>query len=211
LPGASRKETVAGHIDDLLALLEAAAVIRAPSIRDDLIAFVTAPETALPLMIAGALLKKCRQGRTPAAVRALGLEALYRRVEALLERALAAEARSPDDWSIEPPTGCRCALCNELSAFLRDRGRIQYAWPLAEQGRRHIHGVIDVHRLPVTHTTTRSGRPYTLVLTKQKALFAREAALRAQQKTLLTWLKKQRSAFYDAPNPARMPGQEAAR
>ncbi|WP_437638384.1 2OG-Fe(II) oxygenase [Sorangium sp. So ce854] len=198
LPDALRVESVERRLDDVLALLETAAVIRAPSVRDDLIAFLTAPETALPLMAAGALLKRCREGRTPAAARALGLQPLYRRVVALLERAVAAEARSPEDWSIEPPSGCSCALCRQLSAFLRDRARIRVAWPLAEERRRHIHGVIDLNHLPVAHVTLRRGRPYTLVLTKQEALFERDAALRAQQKVLLGWLKKQRSAFSES-------------
>jgi hypothetical protein len=199
LPEAVREESANRYLGDLSALLETAAVIQAPALRDDLIAFLTAPETALPLMTAGALLQRCRDARTPAAVRALGLQALYRHVVGSLERALEAKPRSSDDWSIEPPPGCSCELCKQLSAFLRDRGRIQHAWPLAKERRRHIHEVIDRHRLPVTHTTVRRGRPQTLVLTKQKALFEREAALRARQKTLLSWLKKQRSAFSDAP------------
>jgi hypothetical protein len=211
LPEAFREESAQRHLDDLLALLETAAVLRAPVIRDDLIAFLVAPETALPLMTAGALLQKCREARTPAGVRALGLGGLYRHVEHSLEGALAAKARSSDDWSIEPPPGCACALCEELSAFLRDRDRIQHAWPLAKERRRHIHGVIDGHRLPVTHTTVRRGRPQTLVLTKQEALFARDKALRARQKTLLVWLRKQRSAFSDAPSLARTPDLLPAR
>jgi hypothetical protein len=199
LPEAVREESANRYLGDLSALLETAAVIQAPALRDDLIAFLVAPETALPLMTAGALLQRCRDARTPAAVRALGLQALYRHVVGSLERALEAKLRSSDDWSIEPPPGCSCELCKQLSAFLRDRGRIQHAWPLAKERRRHIHEVIDRHRLPVTHTTVRRGRPQTLVLTKQEALFEREAALRARQKTLLSWLKKQRSAFSDAP------------
>jgi hypothetical protein len=205
LPEALTEASADRHLDDLLSLLETAAVIQAPAIRDDLIAFLTAPETALPLMSAGALLQKCREGRTPAAVRALGLQALYRRVVDLLERAVAAPPRSRDDWSIEPPSGCSCALCEQLAAFLCDRARIEFAWPLAKDRRRHIHGVIDAHRLPVAHTTIRRGSPQTLMLTKQEALFEREAALRARQKALLRWLKKQRSAFGDAPNLARTP------
>ncbi|WP_437957222.1 2OG-Fe(II) oxygenase [Sorangium sp. So ce119] len=201
LPDTSREEGFHGRIDDILSLLEAAAVTRAPSTRDDLVAFLTAPETALPLMTAGALLERCREARTPAAVRALGLQPLVLRVMRLLERALAAKPRSADDWSIEPPHGCTCALCNELSAFLRDRDRVEHAWPLAKERRRHIHSVIDLHRLPVTHTTIRAGRPQTLVLTKQQALFERDAALRARQKALSAWLKKQWSAFTDAARP----------
>lgn len=210
LPEALREESADRHTDDLLSLLETAAVIQAPAIRDDLIAFLTAPETVLPLMTAGALLQKCREGRTPAAVRALGLQALYRRVVDLLERVLARPSRSAGDWSIEPPPGCTCALCKELATFLRDRDRVQFAWPLAKERRRHIHGVIDDHRLPVTHTTVRSGSPQTLLLTKQEALFEREALLRARQKALLTWLKKQRSAFGDASSSAKTPGRRPA-
>lgn len=182
-------------LDEAVALLETAAVLGASAVRDDLIAFLTAPETAPPLMVAGALLRRCLEGRSPAAVRALGLQPLYRRTVALLERAVAAKPRSLDDWSIEPPPGCSCPLCRELAEFLRDRARIQYAWPLAKERRRHIHHVIDFNHLPVEHVTLRRGSPYKLVLIKQKALFERDAALRAQQKALLGWLTEQRSAF----------------
>ncbi|MFS8065308.1 MAG: 2OG-Fe(II) oxygenase [Byssovorax sp.] len=200
-----RDEGANRHLDDILALLETAAVIGAPDLRDDLVAFLVAPETALPLRAAGALLQKCREARTPAAVRAFGLQTLYLHVVDSLEGVLATKARSPDDWSIEPPSGCKCELCKELSAFLRDRAQIQYPWPLAKERRHHIHGILDRHGLPVTHTTIRRGSPQTLVLTKQKALFEREKALRMQQTTLLAWLKKQRSAFVDAANPERAP------
>jgi hypothetical protein len=210
LPEASREDRSKQRLDDLSALLEAAAVIEAPALRDALIAFLAAPETALPILVAGALLQKIREGRTPAAVRALGLGALVHHVVGSLEAALAAPARSPDDWSIDPPRGCACALCRALSAFLRDEDRIQHAWPLANEGRRHVHEVIDRHRLPVTHVTTRRGRPYTLVLTKQKALFERDAARRAREKALLAWLGKQRGAFCDDPAPARASGRRPA-
>ncbi len=142
-------------------------------------------------------------------MRALGLHALYRHVVEGLAAVLAASERSPDDWTIEPPTGCDCALCRQLAAFLRDRDRTRHAWPLAEQQRRHVHGVIEGHRLPVTHTTTREGRPYTLVLTKQAALFEREAADRSRRKSLLTWLKGQHRAFAAAPEATRSPGRDA--
>ena len=37
-----------------------------------------------------------------------------------------------------------------------------------------MHSRIDAAELPVTHVTRRQGRPYTLVLAKTDALFARE-------------------------------------
>jgi hypothetical protein len=39
--------------------------------------------------------------------------------------------------------------------------------------------MLAAHDLPVTHTTQRTGSPYTLVLTKTSAVFERAAAERA--------------------------------
>lgn len=183
--------------DDVLALLEGAAVLGASAVRDRLLAFLMAPATALPLMSAGELLRAAREGRTPAAVRTLGLQAMYVHVVELLEKTLAEKERSADDWSIEHSIQCKCALCVELSAFLRASTRTVLEWPLATDRRQHLHTMLDSHQLPVTHTTERRGRPFTLVLTKQKELFRRAAALRKQQQTLLTWLRKERKAFVD--------------
>lgn len=209
-PSARAEEVATRHLDDIVALLAAAAAIPAPTIRDELVAVLVAPGTALPLATAGALLRTIREKSTPAEVRALGLHALYAHVVDALAAALAAPERSPDDWTIEPPTGCDCTLCRQLASFLRDRGRTRHAWPLAKEQRGHVHGVIEGHRLPVTHTTIREGRPYTLVLTKQAALFEREAADRSLRKTLLTWLKGQHHAFAAAPKPTRSSGRKAA-
>lgn len=198
-PAAFAEELAGRHVDDIVALFAAAAVIPAPAIRDDLVGVLVAPETKLPLVTAGALLRKIRDERTPAEVRALGLQALYGHVVGALEAALAAPERSRDDWTIKAPTGCDCALCQTLASFLRDRDRTRHAWPLAKERRSHVHGVIDGNRLPVTHTTTRQGSPFTLVLTKQAALFEREAAERSQWKALLTWLEGQHDAFAAAP------------
>jgi hypothetical protein len=189
------------YLDDLLALLKAAVAVAATRVRDDLLSFLTAPKTTLPLMAAGELLTKARRSRTPAATRALGLQPLYRHVVAALERALAAPGRRSDDWSIEARLGCSCGLCATLAAFLRDRERFEHRWPLPKERRRHVHDAIDRHSLPVSHATLRRGSPQTLVLTKQKTLFAHDAAARVQQKKLLVWLEKQRSAFSDAPHP----------
>jgi hypothetical protein len=114
-----------------------------------------------------------------------------------LERTLAAPKRAADDWSIALPMQCKCELCAGLSAFLRDGSRTEHTWPLAKERRQHIHNAIERHRLPVTHVTTRRGSPYSLVLTKEKALFDREAALRVQHEKVLGWLRKQCDAFAD--------------
>jgi len=102
---------------------------------------------------------------------------------------LARPARDPDDWSICAPDTCTCQLCGTLRAFLVDPGCQQLDWPLAEQGRRHVHDRIDRSELPVRHETRRSGRPYTLVLTKTSALFERERRVREVDLVDLRWLE----------------------
>jgi len=194
MPGSVR-DASGTHVQDLVALFETAALIGAPAVREDLVAVLVAPQTALPVVAAGSLLVQCRERHAPAAVRNLRLDRLYGHVVGALERILGGQQRSADDWSIEPPPGCVCELCTELSRFLRDRDRVRHAWPLSKERRRHIHNVIDRHGLPVTHETIRRGSPLTLVLTKQRALFEREVELRARQKALLASLMKQAKAF----------------
>jgi hypothetical protein len=65
-------------------------------------------------------------------------------------------------------------LCDTLAKFLTDPTATTMDWPLAEAKRQHIHSTIDGAELPVGHQTRRTGRPYTLVLTKTDALFERE-------------------------------------
>jgi hypothetical protein len=79
-------------------------------------------------------------------------------------------------------------LCQTLGAFLDDRARRAFEWPLAEQKRRHVHGRIDQGELPLRHQTRCSGRPYTLVLGKTDALFAREREARRRDQADLAWL-----------------------
>ena len=75
--------------------------------------------------------------------------------------------------------------------FAEDKSRRTFEWPLAQQGRRHVHSRIDAAELPVTHQTRRQGRPYTLVLNKTEALFAREQEVRIRDETDLKWLTAQ--------------------
>jgi hypothetical protein len=63
-----------------------------------------------------------------------------------------------------------------------------FEWPLATDGRRHVHTRIDSAGLPVRHQTRRKGRPYTLMLTKTDELFAREKDARHKAVTDLAWL-----------------------
>ena len=97
--------------------------------------------------------------------------------------------REPGDWSITLPTGgCTCDLCAALQDFLAAPSRRTLEWPLAKDGRQHVHARIDRAEIPVTHVTRRQGRPYTLVLTKTDDLFTAEQQSRAQSDADLQWL-----------------------
>jgi hypothetical protein len=108
---------------------------------------------------------------------------------ARLRARLARPRRASGDWSIELPAGgCACELCSSLRSFLEDSSRRTFQWPLAKERRQHVHSRIDTAELPVTHVTTRQGRPYTLVLNKTDALFTREQEARTRDETDLEWL-----------------------
>lgn len=77
-------------------------------------------------------------------------------------------------------------LCGALGQFLTNRDQTRLEWPLAQDKRAHIHQQLDDYVLPVSHTTKRTSRPYTLILTKAKTLFEREAELRKSLKRDLT-------------------------
>ena len=116
------------------------------------------------------------------------IEALRRHCIENLENFLDSPARPEGDWSIEFPGECECNLCTELRKFLEDSTQQRLDWPLNKEKRRHVHREIDAYELPVRHTTRRSGRPYTLVLSKRKDLFKREASKRQEWQDALDWL-----------------------
>ena len=86
------------------------------------------------------------------------------------------------------PGRCPCPLCGRLGAFLADPEQRRLEWPLAKEGRRHVHGRLAPHELPVHHQTHRVGPPYVLVLEKTQALHEREAAERRCWSADLEWL-----------------------
>ncbi len=108
---------------------------------------------------------------------------------------LRAPARAKDNWSIPAPDRCRCTLCGTLARFLLAPDQVRFEWPLAKDQRAHIHGMVDSHDLPVSHTTRRVGRPFTLVLMKTDALFEREVRERGLWERDLRWLTKTAPAF----------------
>jgi hypothetical protein len=118
---------------------------------------------------------------------AAGLDQIAQDCAERLGRIAATPPRDADDWSVEW-TGCGCDLCDRLGRFLGSRTLRTLEWPLAKDGRRHVHSRIDAAELPVRHQTRRQGRPYTLVLTKTDTLFTSAAHARDKAAADLAWL-----------------------
>ena len=172
----------------LASVLTAAAAIGAASTRDAVSGYIRQQGdavTALEMSALRAVAELPRDGTRGDA----GFGDLAADCAARLRARLARPQRASGDWSIELPAGsCTCDLCDTLRVFAEDKSRRTFEWPLAQQGRQHIHSRIDAAELPVTHVTRRQGRPYTLVLNKTEALFAREQEARIRDETDLEWL-----------------------
>jgi len=175
----------------LASVLTAAAAIRAASTRATISGYVRKQGDAVTALEMSALHAAAELSRDGAPGEA-GFGDLAADCAARLRARLARPQRASGDWSIELPAGsCTCELCDTLRAFLEDKSRRTFQWPLAQQRRQHVHSRIDAAELPVTHLTRRQGRPYTLVLNKTDALFAREQEARTRNETDLEWLAAQ--------------------
>lgn len=189
----------------LLAILESCGIAQQPALRGSLLAVLTGHADIHPLHLPLAVLKAARlqaAGARPAtsppdtadpdrcnAARDPGLATVRQHLVQELTARLARTARAEDDWSIRTPIRCTCELCETLTRFLLDPREIRLEWPLAEQRRRHVHGIIDSCGLAVRHATRRTGSPYTLVLEKTRAVFERDVADRRFWANELAWLE----------------------
>ena len=167
-------------------LLVGAAISQAPAITAAIVAVLADRDDRLRYVVS--VLRAMPQ-QDPDIRAGSGFDPLAQTVIARLEARIARPRRDPDDWSIEPPSGCGCPLCRVLNDFLADPGRRELDWPIKQQSRRHVHDRIDRNELPVKHATRRVGRPYTLQLNKTPALFEREAQKRAADEADLRWLQ----------------------
>jgi len=186
-----RDEKLGGLGKPLASVLTAAAVIGAVGTRDMVTGYIREQGEAVTALEMSALRAAAElSGDGTRGEAGFGDQAAD--CAARLRARLARPQRAPGDRSIELPAGgCTCDLCGTLRAFLNDKGRRTLEWPLAKQRRQHVHSRIDAAELPVTHLTRRQGSPYTLVLTKTDALFAREAEARTRDETDLEWLSAQ--------------------
>jgi hypothetical protein len=179
--------------DPMLGLIEASLVARHAGLHGEMVESLASADD--PVGALAHLLRRAHERYPHRERRGLGLASLHARCAQELTGLLSAPVRARDNWSISTSVRCACTLCATLTRFLMSPGDVTLEWPLAKEHRRHIHGIVDLHDLPVSHTTRRSGRPFTLVLTKTAAVFERDAAERRSWKSELTWLKKTSKAF----------------
>ena len=184
-PPSRREEELSQLGRPIAAVLLSAALIAAPELTEEALHFLCPGNDDL----IGCLMEVLRSARALAPSGSSGatgpVEDYCRR---RLSARLARPPRAEDDWSVEFPAGCSCELCARLEEFLGDPARRSFDWPLATERRRHVHARIDNAELPVRHETRRSGRPYTLVLTKTEALFERDRQARLGAEADLAWL-----------------------
>lgn len=177
----------------LAPVLQSCVALDNREVHESIVSFLTAEDTRYPVRSLVALLRGNLDGHTAGErIDALRLGTIYQHCIDQLQLILAAPGRAQDDWSMIPPAGCSCKLCVCLGEFLSHRDRVRFEWPLAKDKRRHIHGVLDRYKLPVTHTTRRTGSPHKLVLEKTAALFTREQDLRSSYERELAWLQSLR-------------------
>ncbi len=159
----------------LAAVLRSATSIGATDVRDALVGLCAERGEALPLLLS---VLRAAEPWEPALREGTRAQHLATVAAERLCDVLDRPERSPEDWSLAAALGCDCELCRRLSAFLSAPGERTFEWPLAAPKRQHVHARIDVAELPVSHRTRRSGRPFTLVLTKTATLHDREEAER---------------------------------
>jgi hypothetical protein len=92
--------------------------------------------------------------------------------EFLLRRS-EAPPQPPSDWRLNVDLSCSCPDCRELQTFARDPADRVHRFRIRKERRRHLHNMIDGHRLDMTHATERAGSPQTLVCTKDRRTFDR--------------------------------------
>jgi hypothetical protein len=183
----TRRDTAAR----IVALLEATAITDDRQTRAEILGALATADDALLLEV----LRTSVGLYPPEGLVQLGLDSLHAKAIAAVSARLALPPRAPDDWSVPLDHDCHCHLCGTLRRFLSSSVETRLDWPLAKDGRRHIHGVIDGRTLPVTHETLRRGSPLTLVLVKQRSLFDRDLAAREALAAALTWLRSVEGTF----------------
>lgn len=166
----------ASLIEDLLTAL---AQIDAPLLADLVVEHVLEHPTSFGLdaIIVPAVVALCERALTAntASVRRLRAACL-----AHLRDRIGQPLAPPADFARANPNPCRCPHCTELGQFLVDPARKEWVFKAAEQVRRHVESAIQVHGCDVDCQTSRIGRPYSLICTKNQASYQRRVRQRKE-------------------------------
>lgn len=120
----------------------------------------------------------CEGAAGPAAPASPSVERLRAVARAHLDARIAEPLEKPTDYRRDPTLGCSCKDCAAVAAFLADP--VQRTWTLKapQHARDHVEHVVGRAQADVGCTTETKGRPYTLVLTKNQASYARRSRQR---------------------------------
>ncbi len=179
----------------ILGVIESSHAIQQPDLPGRVVAFLITDDVDLPVQVPIGVLRSAREHHPPNTLKNWGLSPVHARCSQVITARLNKPARANNDWSIQTRIRCACPLCEILTQYLRAPDKVRFEWLLAKDQRLHIHRTIDSFDLPVTHTTRRKGRPFTLVLEKTAALFERDAAERLSWQQELQWLNKTNADF----------------
>lgn len=183
-----RQAWMAKLAEPILGVVYGSEITQADDLLDEIVAFLCAEDFEFMLPCLVQLLRAAAEAPTEVPRASAALDAIRSHCIGLLRARLEVPERTADDWSMALPTGCACELCERLEAFLSNADEKRLEWPLAKPGRKHVHRRLDAYELPVRHETRRSGRPFTLVLSKTKDLFERETRDRRSLQADLEWL-----------------------
>lgn len=187
-------------IDDLLTAL---AQIDAPLLADLVVGHVLAHPTSFGLdaIVVPTVVALCERALTAntASVRRLRAACL-----AHLRDRIGQPLAPPADFARANPNLCRCPHCAALGQFLVDPARKEWGLKAAEPVRRHVESAIQVHGCDVDCQTSRVGRPYSLIFTKNQASYQRRVR---QRKEDLRNLERLESVPEQGAQPGAGPDQ----
>ncbi|MCK5649175.1 MAG: 2OG-Fe(II) oxygenase [Gammaproteobacteria bacterium] len=103
------------------------------------------------------------------------LQPLYVSVQTHLSNRITQMIDPPSDWKRASKLSCSCKDCKALSQFLASPSEKVWHFKAAENKRSHLHGTIRSNKCDVNCTTSKKGRPYTLVCVKNQASYDRRA------------------------------------
>ncbi len=116
----------------------------------------------------------------PEVFKAAPVQRLCAACRAHLDARVALALVPPGDWRRDGALPCRCQHCNELARFLVNPDQRVWRYKAAEFERSHVLSSIRGAESDVHSVTDKTGRPYTLVCTKNQASYERRAVQRKQ-------------------------------